>query len=115
MGGGGGCGPTVEGFAAMPYMPYLCRICAVSVPYLPINQLISIFGTAWSIETIPIIRMPHMPYLLYSATDRAPIPHQNRCTEGGGGVCVWGWGLQKQPRDRLDGRRSRTASGSGPQ
>ena len=60
-GGGGGCGPTVEGFAAMPYMPYLCRICAVSVPYLPIIQLIWIVGTAWSIETIPIIRMPHMP------------------------------------------------------
>ena len=57
----GGCGPTVEGFAAVPYMPYLCRICAVSVPYLPIIQLIWIVGTAWSIETIPIIRMPHMP------------------------------------------------------
>ena len=52
--------PTVEGFAAMPYMPYLCRICAVSVPYLPIIHsayLIWIVGTAWSIETIPIILM----------------------------------------------------------
>ena len=38
------------------------------------------------IPIIDILPTPHMPYVLSFATDPAPIPHQNRCTEWGG----WG-------------------------
>ena len=62
------------------------------------------------IPIIDIVPTPHMPYMLYSATDPAPIPHQNRCTEGGGWV-----ELTAAAQKPLYGLLSRTASGSGPQ
>ena len=72
-------------------VPYLCRTCAVSVPYLSRR-----------------CRMcdPSQKHRKYHIRIDAP-----NGWVGGGGV----GGLQTAPRDRLNGRRSRTASGSGPQ
>ena len=79
------------------------------IPIIRIIQIIRI------IRIIQIIRMLYILAMLYFTIDTAPMPHQNRCTEWVGGLQMHRMGLQKQPRDRLDGRRSRTASGSGPQ